>query len=162
MQDEDLAAGLPSNEERYEWESFLGLLHALDVSAVNPGFYNRCRAAARELRDGSTICRRGLLRATGLNLQESTLEFELVLGLMVRDRILEPIPSKPFCFRVGARNSNNAESSSAAHERSTGAEEPVTIRHRSEWRECGPFQQLELALGDNEKSISEGEERCNR
>ncbi len=40
---------LPSAEERYEWQSFLALLPALDLTAVNPLFYQRCLAAVWRL-----------------------------------------------------------------------------------------------------------------
>ncbi len=118
MGNKHLSNGLvPSIEERHEWQSFLGLLPALDVSAVDPVLHQRCLAAAWQLRRRSRISRSALLRASGLEFQSSTLEFDLLLALLVRDEVLEPIVSSPFCFRVCASNWTDPESAYAADER---------------------------------------------
>jgi hypothetical protein len=101
----DLAGAVPpSIEERHEWQSFLGLLPALDVSAVDPVLHQRCLAASWQLRGRSRISRSGLLRASGLEFQGSSLEFDLLLASLFRNEVLEPIVSSPFCFRVFVGN----------------------------------------------------------
>lgn len=111
-------AVLPSVEERYEWQSFLGLLWVLDVSAVDPMLYQRCLRAAWQLREKSIISRRALINACGLGFHDPSLELDLLLAALVRDEVLEPIPSAPFCFRVGAKNWTDPESAYAGDGRS--------------------------------------------
>ena len=109
---------LSSVEERYEWQSFLGLLWVLDVSAVDPVLYQGCMTAAWQLREKSIISRRALMNACGLGFQNSSLELDLLLAALVRDEVLEPIPSAPFCFRVRAKNWTDPESAYAGDGRS--------------------------------------------
>jgi hypothetical protein len=49
-------------------------------------------------------------------LQGPTLEFDLLLASLVREEVIEPIVSTPFCFRVRARNWTDPESAYAADE----------------------------------------------
>lgn len=119
MSKKDLAdAVLPSIEERHEWQSFLGLLPALDLSGVDPILYQRCLVAVWQLRETARISRSGLLQMSGLGFQGPALEFDLVLASLVRDEVLEPVVSSPFCFRVRDRNWTDPGSAYAADERS--------------------------------------------
>ena len=78
MEKKNLAdAVLPSVEERYEWQSFLGLLPVLDLSAVDPVRYQRCMRAVWELREKVTITRSALMDACGLAFHDSSLESDL-------------------------------------------------------------------------------------
>src|ERR1700730_13151204 len=97
-------AELPSIEERHEWQSLLGLSPTLDLSGLDPVLYQRCLAVVWQLRERPKISRSALLQASGLGLQGPTLAFDLLLASLVRDEVLEPIISTPFCFLVRARN----------------------------------------------------------
>ena len=154
MEKKNLAdAVLPSVEERYEWQSFLGLLPVLDLSAVDPVRYQRCMRAVWELREKVTITRSALMVACGLAFHDSSLESDLLLAALVRDEVLEPVPSAPFCFRVRAWlefantiDGNDANTTRSSIERSA---EPV-------------IQQLELPMDNDRISFRQGEERCNK
>jgi hypothetical protein len=104
---------LSAVEERYEWLSFLGLLPVLDVSTVDPVLYHRFTAAAWPLRESSSVSRTALLQACGFGLEGPSFESDLILAALVRNEILEPIPSEPFCFRVRARNWTDPDSAYA-------------------------------------------------
>ena len=105
---------LPAVEERYEWLSFLGLLPVLDVSRIDPVLYQRFLTAARKLGGSSNVSRTALLRACGFALEGPSFESELILAALVRNEILEPIPSEAFCFRVRARNWTDPDSAYVA------------------------------------------------
>jgi hypothetical protein len=79
-----------------------------DVNAVAPVLHQRCLAAAWQSRGRSRISRSALLRASGLEFRGSSLEFDLLLASLVRDEVLGPIVSSPFCFRVCESNWTSA------------------------------------------------------
>jgi hypothetical protein len=105
-----------SAELRYEWQSFLGLLPVLDLQPMDPVLYQRCLTAVWRSRK-SAISRTDLQRAAGLVFQEETLDFDLLVAQLVRERILEPIVSCPFDFQIRRRNWTNPESAYAADDR---------------------------------------------
>ncbi len=108
MAEKQLAdAFMPSAEDRYEWQSFLGLLPVLDLSSVDPVSYQRCLAGVWRLRGEETVSRRDLQQASGLEFQE---QFELFLAQLIREHLLEPIVSIPFRFRIRAKHWTNPES----------------------------------------------------
>ncbi len=119
MSKKDLTdAVLPSIEERHEWQSFLGLLPALDLSGVDPVLYQRCLVAVWQFRETARISRNALLQASGLGFHGPALECDLLLAALVGDEVIEPIVSSPFCFRVRDRNWTDPESAYAADESS--------------------------------------------
>jgi hypothetical protein len=97
----------PDTEERREWQSFLGLVPMLDVGAVEPVLYQRCLAVVWRMRARGSISRADLGRHAGLDL-------ELVMALLIRERVIDPILSAPFRFQIQIRNSTNPESADAA------------------------------------------------
>jgi hypothetical protein len=82
----------------------------------DPVLHQRCLAAAWQLRGRSRISRSAWLRASGLEFQGPSLEFDLLLASLVRDEVLEPIVSDPFCFRVCASDWTDPESAYGADE----------------------------------------------
>ena len=97
----------PDAEERREWQSFLGLVPMLDVASVDPVLYQRCLAVVCRMRASGSISRADLGRHAGFDL-------ELVMALLIRERVVDPILSDPFRFRIQIRNSTNPESAYAA------------------------------------------------
>jgi len=74
-----------------------------------------------------------LQQAAGLSFQAETVDFDLLLAQLVRERILEPIISSPFHFQIRRRNWTNPESAYAADDRlslSTISREEQTARFR--------------------------------
>jgi hypothetical protein len=88
------------SEERHEWESFLGLMMALDVGQVDPMLYERCRAAVPRLRSQGEISRDELARSAGLDFYCSTFQFDLILARLVREAVMKPSPTGPFRFQL--------------------------------------------------------------
>jgi hypothetical protein len=80
----------PAAEERREWQSFLGLLLILDVTPVDPVLYQRCLAAVWRARAGGLISRADLCRHAGFDLGGETLNLELTIARLVRERVIEP------------------------------------------------------------------------
>ena len=78
--------------------------------------YQRCLTAVWRSRK-SAISRTDLQQAAGLGFQAETLDFDLLIAQLVRDRILEPIVSSPFHFQIRRRNWTNPESVYAADDR---------------------------------------------
>jgi hypothetical protein len=105
-----------SAELRYEWLSFLGLLPVLDLRPMDPVLYQRCQTAVWRSRK-SAISRTDLQQAAGLGFQAETVDFDLLLAQLVRERILEPIVSSPFHFQIRRGNWTNPESAYAADDR---------------------------------------------
>ena len=117
MTDKGLAdSGQRSNELRYEWQSFLGLLPVLDLQPTDPVLYQRCLTAVWLSRK-SAISRTGLHQAAGLGFQAEAVDFDLLLAQLVREGILEPIISSAFQFQIRRRNWTNPESAYAADDR---------------------------------------------
>jgi hypothetical protein len=58
-----------------------------------------------------------LQQVAGLHFQGETVDFDLLLAQLVRERILEPIVSSPFHFQIRGRNWTNPESAYAADDR---------------------------------------------
>ena len=118
MTDKGLSdSGHRSAELRYEWHSFLGLLPVLDLRPVDPVLYQRCQTAVWRSRGKGTINRTELQQVAGLHFQAETVDFDLLLAHLVRERILEPIVSSPFHFQIRRRNWTNPESGYAADDR---------------------------------------------
>lgn len=110
-------SGCRSAELRYEWQSFLGLLPVLDLRPTDLVLYQRCQAAVWRSRGKRTINRTELQQVAGLQFQEETLDFDLLIAQLVRDGILEPIVSSPFHFQIRGWNWTNPESAYAADDR---------------------------------------------
>jgi hypothetical protein len=108
--------GQRSDELRYEWHSFLGLLPVLDLQPTDPVLYQRCLRAVWLSRK-SAIGRTDLQQAAGLTFQTETVDFDLLLAQLVREEILEPIISSPFHFQIQRRNWSHPESAYAADDR---------------------------------------------
>src|SRR5580693_7989486 len=128
-------SGHRSDELRYEWQSFVGLLPVLDLRPVNPILYQRCQAAVWRSRGKRMISRTELQQVAGLHFQEETLDFDLLLAQLVREEILEPILSSPFHFQIRRRNWTNPESAYAADDRlslSAISREEQTARFRTD------------------------------
>lgn len=85
----------------------LGLLPALDLTAVNPLCYQRCLAAVWRLRHKRTVSGEELRWASGLQFEE---QFDLLLAQLVRDKVLRPVFARPFCFRIGVTGLINPDS----------------------------------------------------
>src|SRR5208282_4447501 len=182
-------SGRQSAELRYEWQSFLGLLPVLDLRPMNMVLYQRCLTAVWRSRK-SAISRTDLQRAAGLVFQEETLDFDLLVAQLVRDRILEPIVSSPFHFQIRRWNWTNPESVYAADDRLSLiaiSREEQTARFRmvgllsarisnprlpekrvhqirksvEETTEAGAVQ-LELPLEKKRNFDLEGEAKCNQ
>jgi hypothetical protein len=100
-------------EERREWQSFLGLLPLLDVTPVDPVLHQRCLAAIWRARSGGLISRADLRRHAGFGDGGETLQLELAIARLVRERVIEPIVATPFCFQIQRRNWTNPESAYA-------------------------------------------------
>jgi hypothetical protein len=111
-----LDTGQRSDQLRYEWHSFLGLLPVLDLQPTDPVLYQRCLTAVWLSRK-SSISRTDLHQAVGLGFQEEAVDFDLVLAQLVREDILEPIVSSPFHFQIRRRNWPHPESAYAADDR---------------------------------------------
>ncbi len=97
----------PDAEERREWQSFLGLVPMLDVGSVDPVLYQRCLAVVWRMRARGSFGRADLGRHAGF-------DHELVMALLIRERVIDPMLSAPFRFRIQIRNSTNPESAYAA------------------------------------------------
>ena len=110
-------SGHRSAELRYEWHAFLGLLQVLDLRPVDPVLYQRCQTAVWRSRRKGTISRAELQQVAGLHFHAETVDFDLLLAQLVRERILEPIISSPFHFRIRRRNWTNPESAYSADDR---------------------------------------------
>ena len=126
-------SGPRSAELRHEWHSFLGLLPVLDLRPVDPVLYQRCQTAVWRSRGKGTISRTELQQVAGLHFQAETVDFDLLLAQLVRERILEPIVSSPFHFQIRRRNWTNPESAYAADDRlslSAISREEQTARFR--------------------------------
>ena len=108
--------GQRSDELRYEWHSFLGLLPVLDLQPTDPVLYQRCLTAVWLSRK-SAISRTDLHQVVGLGFQEEAVDFDLLLAQLVREEILEPIISSPFHFQIRCRNWPHPESAYAADDR---------------------------------------------
>jgi hypothetical protein len=118
MKEEGLSdSGHRSAELRYEWQSFLGLLPLLDLPPMDPVLYQRCLTAVWRSRGKGTISRTELQQVAGLHFQAETVDFDLLLAQLVRERILEPIVSSAFHFQIRRRNWTNPESAYAADDR---------------------------------------------
>ena len=111
-----LDTGQRSDQLRYEWHSFLGLLPVLSLQPTDPVPYQRCLTAVWRSRK-SAISRTDLKQAAGLGFQTETVDFDLLLAQLVREEILEPIVSSPFHFQLRRRNWTNPESAYAADDR---------------------------------------------
>ena len=117
MTDKGLSdTGQRSDELRYEWHSFLGLLPVLDLQPTDPVLYQRCLTAVWLSRK-SAISRTDLHQAAGLGFQAEAVDFDLLLAQLVREEILEPIISSPFHFQIRRRNWTHPESAYAADDR---------------------------------------------
>ena len=139
MADKQLAdASMPSAEDRYEWQSFLGLLPVLNLGSVDPVSYQRCLAGVWRLRGEETVSRRDLQQASGLEFQE---QFELLLAQLIREHLLEPIVSIPFRFRIRAKHWTNPESAYGSDDRRvliamTRQEQAERFRILEELQQC--------------------------
>jgi hypothetical protein len=111
-----LDTGQRSDQLRYEWHSFLGLLPVLVLQPTDPVLYQRCLTAVWRSRK-CPISRTDLKQAAGLGFQTETVDFDLLLAQLVREEILEPIVSSPFHFQIRRRNWTNPESAYAADDR---------------------------------------------
>jgi hypothetical protein len=111
-----LDTGQRSDQLRYEWHSFLGLLPVLDLQPTDPVLYQRCLTAVWLSRK-SAISRTDLHQAVGLGFQEEAVDFDLLLVRLVREEILGPIISSPFHFQIPRRNWTHPESAYAADDR---------------------------------------------
>ena len=111
-----LDTGQRSDQLRYEWHSFLGLLPVLDLRPMDLVLYQRCLTAVWRSRK-SAISRTDLQQAAGLAFREETLDFDLLVAQLVREEILEPIISSPFHFQIQRRNWTHPESAYAADDR---------------------------------------------
>ena len=79
----------------------------LDVGAVDPVLYQHCLAVVWRMRARGSISRADFGRHAGFDL-------ELVMALLIRERVIDPILSAPFRFQIQIRNSTNPESAYAA------------------------------------------------
>jgi len=111
-----LDTGQRSDQLRYEWHSFLGLLPVLVLQPTDPVLYQRCLTTVWRSRK-CAISRTDLKQAAGLGFQTETVAFDLLLAQLVREEILEPIVSSPFHFQLQRRNWTNPESAYAADDR---------------------------------------------
>jgi hypothetical protein len=138
-----LDTGQRSDQLRYEWHSFLGLLPVLDLQPTDTVLYQRCLKAVWLSRK-SAISRTDLHQAVGLGFQEEAVDFDLLLAQMVREDILEPIVSSPFHFRIRRRNWPHPESAYAADDRGS-------LRAIAREEQAGRFRMLGVlgALIDN-------------
>lgn len=91
---------LPSAEERHEWASFLALLPMFDLRDVDSERYQRCLCALSHRSNSGRISREELKARAGLSFTGDALGIDLLLAKLVRERILDPIASRPFRFRV--------------------------------------------------------------
>ena len=145
--------GQRSDELRYEWHSFLGLLPVLDLRPTDPVLYQRCLTAVWLSRK-SAISRTDLHQAVGLGFQEEAADFDLLLAQLVREDILEPIVSSPFHFQIRRRNWPHPESAYAADDRRS-----LSAVAREE--QAGRFRMLGV-LGARIDNLRLPERRVNR
>ena len=79
----------------------------LDVGAVDPVLYQHCLAVVWRMRARGSISRADLGRHAGFDV-------ELMMALLIRERVIDPILSAPFRFQIQIRKSTNPESAYAA------------------------------------------------
>ena len=127
----------PDAEERREWQSFLGLMPMLDVGAVDPVLYQHCLAVIWRMRARGSISRTDLGWHAGFDL-------ELMMALLIRERVIDPILSDPFRFQIQIRNSTNPESAYAA-DRTAGV---TGITRQEQNARFGILQSLTTAISN--------------
>ena len=150
MARKQLARSSPYAGARREWESFLGLVPILDVSAVDPVLYQRCLAAVWRLRKRRAVSGEELRQACGLQFEE---KFEFLLARLIRESILEPIIEQPFCFHLAKQDWTNPESGYAADQPQILIE--ITQREQTErLRVLKALESRLAAEGMSEKQLS--------
>lgn len=124
---------LPSAEERHEWASFLALLPMFDLRDVDSEQYQRCLCALSRCSKSGRISREELKARAGLSFTGDALGIDLLLAKLVRERVLDPIESRPFRFRVLERrcHPDSAYADDDQQSLTQGACEEQSIRLRT-------------------------------
>ncbi len=124
---------LPSAEERHEWASFLALLPMFDLREIDSGQYQRCLRALSRWSNSGRISRDDLKVRAGLGFAGDALGVDVLLARLVRERVLTPIESRPFRFRVVERRCHPDSTYAGDDEQSLtqGACEEQSIRLRT-------------------------------
>jgi len=104
-----------------------------DLREIDSGQYQRCLRALSRLSNSGRISRDELRARAGLGFAGDALGVDMLLARLVRERVLTPIESRPFRFRVVERRCHPDSTYSGDDEQSLtqGACEEQSIRLRT-------------------------------